>query len=259
LIKASALIDWCKKQIGCGYVYGLIDVICTVEYLKQKEKQYGPLMGNGYYQLNGDYTKGRCAKWLDKRVYDCSGLIKSGRKHLGGPYLDVSAQGCYDQCTKRGKVTDMPLTPGCTVYMWSDKKGRMGHVGLYIGNGKVIEARGADYGVVTTKLNERQWTHWGMLDWLEYDLKIESGKVVVGIQADSGDATTPKPNDLLTLAEAVKFIDSKIDISEDLWAGTDTAAKAKYVDLLLQKIATKWRKEKVNYNGKSEVCSRQNQ
>jgi hypothetical protein len=118
----------------------------------------------------------------------------------------------------------------------------MGHVGLYIGNGKVIEARGADYGVVTTKLNERQWTHWGMLDWLEYDLKIESGKVVVGIQSDAGDATTPKPNDLLTLAETVKFIDSKIDISEDLWAGTDTAAKAKYVDLLLQKIATKWQK-----------------
>jgi hypothetical protein len=242
MIKASQLIEWCKKQVGCGYVYGLIDVICTIEYLKQKEKQYGSLMGNGYYQLNGNYTKGRCAKWLGKKVYDCSGLIKSGRKHLGGPYLDVSAQGCYDQCSKRGTIKSMPLTPGCTVYMWSDKKKRMGHVGIYIGNGQIIEARGADYGVVITKLVERQWTYWGLLDWLEYDIKKETGNVVVGIQADAGDATTPKTDDLLTLIEAVKFIDSKVEIIEELWGGKDFEAKAKYVDLLLQKIATKWQK-----------------
>ena len=242
MIKASALIDWCKKQLGCGYVYGMIDVICTVERLKEKEKQYGSLMGNGYYQLNGDYTKGRCAKWLGKRVFDCSGLIKSGRKHLGGLYLDVSAQGCYDQCAKRGIVKTMPLTPGCTVYMWSSSKNRMGHVGIYVGAGKVIEARGVDDGVVTTKLNERQWTYWGTLEWLEYDLKIEGGKAVAGIQADAGDATTPKKDDPLTLAEAVKFIDSKVDISEELWAGTDLAEKSKYIDLLLIKIATRWQK-----------------
>lgn len=242
MIKASQIIAWIKQHVGDGYIYGAIGQVCTTELLKAKQAQYGALMGEGYYQKGGDYTKGRCAKWLGKWVNDCSGLFKAARKVLSGVWKDVSAQGTYGQCTKRGTIASMPLTPGCTLYMWSNKKGRMSHVGIYIGNGLVIEARGVDYGIVVTKLNERQWTHWGWLDWLEADLKTETGRVVVGIQADAGDATTSKTDDLLTLNEAVKFIDSKIGICEELWAGKDLAEKAKYVDLLMQKIATKWMK-----------------
>lgn len=43
-----------------------------------------------------------------------------------------------------------------------------GHVGIYVGNGEVIEARGHLYGVVKTKLKDRPWTDWGKLRWLEY-------------------------------------------------------------------------------------------
>jgi len=198
MVAASQVIDWCKKQVGTGYVYGLLDTTCTIDLLKAKEKQYGNLMGNGYYQLNGDYTKGKCAKWLNKLVYDCSGLIKSARKHLEGIYKDVSAQGTYDQCTKRGTIKSMPLVPGCTLYMYSPSKKRMGHVGIYIGNGKVIEARGVDYGTVITELSKRAWQYWGLLDWMEYDLPTEKGtsNIDTDAKADSGDATTPKTDDI---------------------------------------------------------------
>lgn len=46
-----------------------------------------------------------------------------------------------------------------------------GHVGIYIGNGKVIEARGHAYGVVETNLVGRGWTSWGQLDLLDYNSK----------------------------------------------------------------------------------------
>ena len=43
-----------------------------------------------------------------------------------------------------------------------------GHVGVYIGNGEVIEARGHEYGVVKTKLARRPWKRWAYIDEIEY-------------------------------------------------------------------------------------------
>ena len=41
-------------------------------------------------------------------------------------------------------------------------------MGVYIGNGKVIEARGHKYGVVETNLVGRGWKQWGKLNWIDY-------------------------------------------------------------------------------------------
>ena len=43
-----------------------------------------------------------------------------------------------------------------------------GHIGVYIGNGYVIEARGHNYGVVKTKLSDRGWTSWGYCPFITY-------------------------------------------------------------------------------------------
>ena len=64
-------------------------------------------------------------------------------------------------CSERGTLETMPDIPGVLVFM-------PGHVGVYVGNGKVIEARGHAYGVVETNLVGRGWKEWGKLDWIEY-------------------------------------------------------------------------------------------
>lgn len=64
-------------------------------------------------------------------------------------------------CSERGTLETMSDVPGVLVFM-------PGHVGIYIGNGKVIEARGHAYGVVETNLIGRGWKEWGKLDWIEY-------------------------------------------------------------------------------------------
>ena len=45
---------------------------------------------------------------------------------------------------------------------------KTGHVGVYIGNGVVVEARGFASGVVTSALYETAWTHWLAVPWISY-------------------------------------------------------------------------------------------
>ena len=62
----------------------------------------------------------------------------------------------------------MPELPGVLVFSSQ-------HVGVYIGNGYVIEARGHAYGVVKTKLSSRGWKSWGKCPFIEYE-EIQSNK-----------------------------------------------------------------------------------
>ena len=63
----------------------------------------------------------------------------------------------------------MPEKPGVLVFIHSAKTGRMEHVGVYIGGGYCIEARGHAFGVVQTALRGRGWTHWGLCPYITYD------------------------------------------------------------------------------------------
>jgi hypothetical protein len=65
------------------------------------------------------------------------------------------------KCTKKGSIGSIPEVPGVLVFL-------DGHVGVYIGGGYVIEARGHKYGVVKTKLKDRPWTSWGYCPYITY-------------------------------------------------------------------------------------------
>ena len=71
-----------------------------------------------------------------------------------------------------GKRTDgAPLKPGTAVYKFNASEGYH-HVGLYIGEDTVIEAKGTAYGVVKSKIGSG-WTHWGELKGVDYAEKGE--------------------------------------------------------------------------------------
>lgn len=197
-LNASRFIDWLRSKVGLGYVYSSFGQVTTIDILRVAEQRYGAKMGDGYFQKGGDYTKGRCSRWLGKVAYDCSGLIKAGRKELTGVWGDYSAQGTYDYCLTKGKIGGIIL-PGTAVFMYQASSGRMTHVGVYIGNNEVIEARGADYGVVVTKLSSRSWTHCGTFKWIVYDLSDKNSPVDNNEpkENDSGDNSTPKVDDPL--------------------------------------------------------------
>ena len=70
---------------------------------------------------------------------------------------------------KWGPISTIPEVPGLAVRY-------DGHVGYYIGNGKVIEERGFNYGCVITELKGRKWDHWYEFPGIKYvsgDYKVE--------------------------------------------------------------------------------------
>lgn len=152
-ILAEQLIEGCKKRLGWGYVLGGQGELYSKEmarkfYDKYREK---PL---SYYMED-------CARWFGKNVVDCSGLIiEAFRDHIPG-YGDAIANDLYAGSSEKGPISNIPEVPGLCVW-------KKGHIGIYIGGGKVIESRGKDYGVVTTTLKARDFTNWGELRDVDY-------------------------------------------------------------------------------------------
>jgi LysM repeat protein len=97
-----------------------------------------------------------------RRIADCSGLIVQAFRTQTPDYYDRSADTFKAQFVKSGPVDEIPETAGLAV--WKD-----GHIGIYLGNGKVCESRGVAHGVVISDLKTQKWTHYGKLKGVEYD------------------------------------------------------------------------------------------
>ena len=153
----TGLVKYAKAMLGHPYWYGCYGQISTKALYKSKKKQY-PVQ----------YEWSCPSSQLGTRVFDCVGLIKgylwSASVNSNPKYnasQDVSANGMLSVCKKKGKISTLPEVPGVLVF-------RTGHVAVYIGNGKVIEAKGHKWGVVESRLKDRGFTHWGYCPWLTY-------------------------------------------------------------------------------------------
>jgi hypothetical protein len=153
---------------GWGYVWGTCGWVLTDSLFQSKLAQYPEGVGN--YE---DFIR---ENWLGGRTTDCVGLIKGygwldiesmsvGYAINGMP--DIGADSMYYNATVKGDMSSMPDTPGLAV--WHE-----GHIGVYIGNGEVIEAMGTKYGVVKTQLSERSWTAWLEVPYITYITETEA-------------------------------------------------------------------------------------
>ena len=163
---ASGLVEFAKRYVGNPYWYGTFVIPCTQNLLNSKKRQYPT-----------HYTAGRMARYNDdiakrKTCSDCVGLIKGYGwsdangvvKYATNGVPDQSADGMYAAAKKKGVISTMPDIPGLAVRY-------PGHIGVYIGKGEVVEARGFNFGIVTTKLAGRNWTHWLEVPWINYTAK----------------------------------------------------------------------------------------
>lgn len=150
-------------ESGWGYVWGTYGSVLTDSLFEYKLEQYPEGVGN--YE---DFIRNN---WLGGRTTDCVGLIKGygwldpesmsiGYGTNGMP--DYGANQMYYSASESGTIDTIPEIPGLAV--WHD-----GHIGVYIGNGYVIEAMGTKYGVVKTELEGRGWTHWLKVEYINYD------------------------------------------------------------------------------------------
>ena len=150
-------------ESGWGYVWGTYGNVLTELLLAYKVSQYPDGVGN-----HEDIIR---TNWLGGRTADCVGLIK-GYGWLSPETMtidygthgmpDIGANQMYYNARESGPISTMPDIPGLAV--WHE-----GHIGVYIGNGQVVEAMGTKYGVVKTELAGRGWTHWLKIPYINYD------------------------------------------------------------------------------------------
>lgn len=165
MIKAEALIAKFRQALDehWGYIWGTAGEKWTAEKQKELEKT-----------TDANRAQGRQygSKWIGHRVADCSGLFSWAFRQLGGAIYHGSDTMYRKYCVNKGELskgkrTDRgTLKPGTAVFVWNGSS--YSHVGLYAGNGIVIEAMSTLKGVTTTKVTAGKWTHWGEVTGVDY-------------------------------------------------------------------------------------------
>ena len=162
-----------------GYILKTWHTLWTKELQDEKvcfmKKNYGEKwIDNEKAKESSSYTAARYGeKWIGHWVTDCSGLFYWAFKELGGYMYHGSNTMWNKYCVSKGKLskgkrTDgQELKPGTAVFVLKNGDERS-HVGLYIGNGLVIEASGTQSGVITTKITNSKWCEWGELKGVKY-------------------------------------------------------------------------------------------
>ena len=167
----AGLAKWASAIYEGGkhvYWYGTYCNPCTASLLKGKTKQYAT-----------HYTAKRKATYekhiqQGKTCTDCVGLIK-------GYYWELNGAIKY-------KRNGLPEIPG--ILVWTKDKG---HVGVYVGDGYVVEARGFSYGVQRNALKDRAFVHWGLCPYVEYAADEETLAIEMMGGTAEGSQTAQKP------------------------------------------------------------------
>lgn len=198
MFKASEFVSFLKAMEGMPYWYGTCVYKCRDTLLSSKSNQYPSHYKSDRiptYKLHIS-NKLVCA--------DCVGLIKGFFWTNGGEGVlesigtdktfeckyasngmpDVSATGLYEWCKKKGakhgEIDTLPEVPGTPIF-------KEGHTGVYIGNNKVIEARGYSRGIILSDISEVDWTHWAFLPSTILDYEGKDGVEIVSKTYSLGD------------------------------------------------------------------------
>lgn len=161
MVTAQGLIGKFREALdeNWGYIWGKYGQTWTEADQRnttdEKARQYG-------------------AQWIGHRVADCSGLGYWAFRELGGFIVHGSNtiwnEYVKDRCElKNGQRTDgKPMFPGDPVFLKKTENGKISrhHIGYYVGDDTVIEAKGTQWGVVTSKLTRwHETAHWNNVQY----------------------------------------------------------------------------------------------
>jgi len=168
---------------GWGYIWGTAGVKWTEAKQKAATREQTVKYGS---------------KWIGHYVADCSGLFSWAFKQLGGQMYHGSNTMYLKWCTDKGSLSKgkrsdgKALKPGTAVFCWDGST--YSHVGLFVGDGTVIEAAGTRQGVITSKVTDGKWVNWGELKGVDYS----------GSAPEPAPEPTPAPDQRPTLRRGDK-------------------------------------------------------
>lgn len=101
---------------------------------------------------------------------DCSGYVAWGVNRLGvSPRMPHGSVNQLEHCQRHGcdiTVQEAIETTGALLFRINKKRGN--HVAASLGDGRTIEAKGEDFGVVVDTVKNRGWTNGARVPGLEY-------------------------------------------------------------------------------------------
>lgn len=176
-------LDYLSDQLDCIYVWGAQGkdlgamTQADAEAWIRKKETWGR---SGYAENKAKYDKNaeNAIALYHKRLaegrqhilaFDCSGLLMWFLQNLTGLVAsDHSAKMIYKQLCDIKYGSAAELRPGDPVfYSKTGKIADIGHVGVYIGDGRVEESKNQLSGVVVTQLSDRPWNFFGHISALE--------------------------------------------------------------------------------------------
>lgn len=166
----SGLVEYAKSKVGCYYWFGTFGQMASRSLYNSKKKQYPD-----YYTASDFNTQ--IAN--PKQVFDCAGLIKAylwtndidDTHPVYKSSQDFGATGFYNNAKVKGSISSFDKIAGRLVFRGTDKTKT--HVGVYIGDGYVVEAKGHAYGVVKSTYDSSKWQYWAQCHLIEEDVKPE--------------------------------------------------------------------------------------
>lgn len=177
-LTGNGLAQYAIGKLGTPYFYGMKMETLTNTKADTMHRLYPNTVTDAYIQKAKD--KGL----IGKICVDCSGLIGAyRRKQIGSSQLYQTASKRLDMSTIRDWAVG--------VVLW-----KKGHVGVYIGNGYCVEAKGINYGTIKSRVSDTNWSCGLTFDDLSYayDTKIEA----------EGKQSNPYPVPTVTLRKGAK-------------------------------------------------------
>jgi len=166
MIKARDLVQYGRQAEGGGYLWGSDGQTSSLRFRNELAARLNPAT----QQSTIDNILRVGAKWDGRACWDCSGLFRGAWRKLMVYKSGGSTTIWNTWCTETGPIGTMPDEPGIAVFRGTTTpRPSMSHVGLYIGNGEVVDARGTALGVLRRPLNSYAWTHWGRLRDVAYN------------------------------------------------------------------------------------------
>ena len=181
--KETMIREWALGQLGSPYVYGATGALCTTGERQARMKQYpaqAEFIKASCPRLSGQQESCRGCAHSGKQCFDCAQFVRKALEQAGIKLPSgATSQWKAPLWSWKGEMSEEAGRRLCVVFRQSGDSGKpMAHVGLSLGDGRVMDARSSVRGVVLSDLTQYPWTHYAVCE-LEEDVKADM-KVMQG-------------------------------------------------------------------------------